>query len=716
MSPLSNQTKATPSHQYSSLADLLHKAGYKETRVFTPEAERFRGRIKKTFDEDDVEEVSALYRSFGLSHESFTRSPLDPHQHQRQTITEPSLPLKSSSSLLRSLASNADQSAEGALLRDGPRSESSSPADSTWWSSGFAASLGRAAKAVMEPHTTKPMTTLDDIAHHSSNLSASHSTPKETVRKVRSNWELDRSKRNFSDSPPQENRPPVLRYHTDTTAVSRQRAGLQEVEYPVIESAPPLAIDNDAFGYSPLPDDYEAQCEDDEALYSAMDLYNVGSLGSSPARSLSAERLRSPSESSDIDMVNSFNDVGTRILANAVQYDEIESPNEFIIDLPEVESIASSPRAQSPFLAPIASTVDTTEAESEADYPQQKPALKYGDRATKLRIAKSTPNLQQNQRDSSWLGSVRAAVLSRAGYAPIASPSSTVAQVAAPLRISPSVPAPPALVTTSPIVCDSASMAAEDLPAIPPTITVTAPSTRMIPLRLRSSLHALRWAAGFAPANADKVSEDCSPVLTPRMDWKQGSQFTGWHKEKHKDEPEWSVHPADSSVEIEALGLGIKVVSGGNIDYTQSFFYKPSTPPKVRDSEAGNDEEAASQPCADANPVARRQRSIKSLRAALLLPVASAPPVPSIPSHYKATPIGQHLSPSTPPSGSTPAMQPPVLAIQSPGAWEAGLPPRELVLEGEEWDARDGQIPGDWSSRRKGKKRVLKKQKSKSRV
>jgi hypothetical protein len=51
-----------------------------------------------------------------------------------------------------------------------------------------------------------------------------------------------------------------------------------------------------------------------------------------------------------------------------------------------------------------------------------------------------------------------------------------------------------------------------------------------------------------------------------------------------------------------------------------------------------------------------------------------------------------------------------LLAILSPGAWEEGRPPRELVLEGEEWDARDGGVPGDWGQKgRKVKRRGSKK-------
>ena len=38
--------------------------------------------------------------------------------------------------------------------------------------------------------------------------------------------------------------------------------------------------------------------------------------------------------------------------------------------------------------------------------------------------------------------------------------------------------------------------------------------------------------------------------------------------------------------------------------------------------------------------------------------------------------------------------EPPALAILSPGAWEAGLPPRALVLEEEDWEAR--RSAGNW--------------------
>ena len=46
-----SQTSATPRptslKNYASLSDILHQQGYKETRVFTPEHERIRSRIKK---------------------------------------------------------------------------------------------------------------------------------------------------------------------------------------------------------------------------------------------------------------------------------------------------------------------------------------------------------------------------------------------------------------------------------------------------------------------------------------------------------------------------------------------------------------------------------------------------------------------------------------------------------------------------------------------
>jgi hypothetical protein len=53
---------------------------------------------------------------------------------------------------------------------------------------------------------------------------------------------------------------------------------------------------------------------------------------------------------------------------------------------------------------------------------------------------------------------------------------------------------------------------------------------------------------------------------------------------------------------------------------------------------------------------------------------------------------------------------PPVIAILSPGAWEAGLPARQLVLEGEEWDARDGLgSVGTWGKKGKAKGKLRRK-------
>ena len=193
------------------------------------------------------------------------------------------------------------------------------------------------------------------------------------------------------------------------------------------------------------------------------------------------------------------------------------------------------------------------------------------------------------------------------------------------------------------------------------------------------------------------VQESTSPTLSPRLDWgAQGEHFAGWNREKKRDALPWGP-------EHDALGISI-VKEIAEIDYTKSFFYKPPTPPhpshKPRDEDTITSDDST--PPA-ATVVARRQRSIKSLRAALLIPVAP-PPVPSIPSSFRS-PSGL----CTPPMDSIARPYPPVLAISSPGALEAGLPPRQLVLEGEEWDARDGGAVGDWGRRKKGKKRSLKK-------
>ena len=434
-------------------------------------------------------------------------------------------------------------------------------------------------------------------------------------------------------------------------------------------------------------------------------------------------------------------------MLGAVEYDEeFDSPRSETIALPEVEDdddideFTDTEAVSAPVpAAPARPDARRMSTEPEVTQQATKPATKYGDRATKLRMARSTPALKHQH--SGWFDSIRSVMRARAGYEPIeAEPPLPVSTFKGPMRVSPALPAAPTLVTASPVICDSTSAEAVDLPVIPPSITIThAPAQSYVPLRLRSSLAALRTVVGLPERRVGGEGEGDAPVLSPRLDWKaQGSQFAGWEKGKHGTDS-----PRRIAAEAEGLGLskgsGLRGVSGTSIDYSKSFFYKPATPPHPShrttpasgkagaDAGAANDIVEANEseqathggPAPRKEPAMGKRRSIKSLRAALLIPVA-APPVPAIPRAYRSQSGSEStLAPKTPPmQAMAPPVQPPMLAISSPGAWEAGLPPRELVLEGEEWDARDGGgIPGEWGrrgSKVKGssKKRSLKKKRS----
>ena len=698
-------------HEYSSLADLLYEAGYKETRVYTPEAERTRLRSRTTLDD----EVEDLYGAFGFTPNGSRTG----GEHRVSHVTEPSLPLKSSSSLLRSLALSNIPSVDNSELRKrDPRIISGVNSESTWWNGGIAA-LGRAAKAVMDMSPpSKGAASFEEVARQvSTGVGLGLAKGGEGVRKVKSNWELDRGIR----AAPQEERPPMPRFNSTPSEEASGRYPGLGLAMPlldndsidtvfVISAPPPLAIEDEAYGYCSLPEDYEAQCDDDDAPY-GLNFEDVGSLGSSPSRSSTEERERDRvdvylgmgmgSESSTASSIG----VGRRVMSGAVEYDDdYDSPVKASALLPEVDT---APR-------PVARRSSTTpEPEEQGAEPEKqevkppKPLLKYGDRATKLRIAKSIPALTKSSPPETWLGTFRNAVL-RTTYQPIPTVPESTDSAPAPIRISPAAPAPPSLITTSPVICDSTFTEAEDLPAIPPTITVSAPTGPLssFALRLRPSLAKLREAIGIVE-KPEPIEDGVNPTLSPRLDWgAQGEQFAGWTPEKKRAPSPWGPGPKH-----DALGFS----STTEIDYTKSFFYKPSTPPHPS-HQSPSPSGDLSQDITSSIPqmssqtssaiIARRQRSIKSLRAALLIPVAP-PLVPPIPASFR-----QSRDPATPPMDAIPPPQPPVLAISSPGAWEAGLPPRELVLEGEEWDARDGGAVGEWGRKKKGKKRGLRKKTS----
>ncbi|KAI9632319.1 Pex12 amino terminal region-domain-containing protein [Dioszegia hungarica] len=752
------QYQAYPRPEFSSLQHLLEQAGYADTRIATPPAERIGRRIKKTFDEVDAEEVRDLYSTFGMA------------EHRVTHVTEPGLPLKSSSSLLRNLAlqdSNYVNQAEYEQQQS-PSPQFGTSYD-TWWGGGFAA-LGRAAKAVMEMSPpSKGAERFEEVAAQmSSSIGLGLARGGEGVRKVKSNWELGRSEMDQEQIAAAEyvpaRRPRVL------TGISS------------LADLPPAAMaDQDEFGFSPLPADYEAQCDDDEFFTTSFD---VGSLGSTPfdrSRESSAEPVvDDDAEDSlfqqQLDEVNQVNlespdsvrslgfglsrrgtyglgmggvDVGRRIMAEAVDYDEYdhESPTKgsFIKALPVV--VAEEAKAEDVEVAIQPELIMPTPVVEAAP-----PVRKYADRATKLRLARSTPILTRAPPTgtSGWLGSIRnfinATDLSSSTYASIPADPNPSSSKPAPIKLSPALPAIPALAKPVAVVCDSSSDMAEDLPAIPQTITTAAAPGPIasIALRTRKSLAHLRSVVyGSAPPvpplpvrSASSDSADSSaPVLSPRLDLAESEYFAGWSPRRpaKAEQPTWATPTKRDSQED---GYGPT-----EIDYTRSFFYKPCTPPSaaassstytaianVTPTSASTDYAYSStSSTVPANLVARRQRSIKSLRAALLLPVA--PPVPSIPAQFTGTvrsTSAQSASTVSTSAVTTPPQKagarmgddaPPVIAILSPGAWEAGLPARQLLLEGEEWDARDGLgSVGDWGRgkgkpkgklRRKGSKKAV---------
>ena len=667
--------------ELSSLEDLLRQAGYKDTRICTPEAEKTR-RIKQTFEEEESEEINDLYGTFGLKRKESSPRPLE---HRIQNITEPTIPFRSSSAMLRDLALQDIRLADKEVLSTSQQSES-------WWGGGMAA-LGRAAKAVIELSPPAKGPVVDDGI--SSEWGASLIARGESIRKVKSNMELA-SATPPRNSIPQEQRPLVSRVPTLVGASSPTKPaasisaaiGTPESIVAAYEQPPPV-FDEEAFGYGPLPDNYE-QCDEEDNIF-ANQRFEIDSLGSS-SRQSSEERATVEEEYGVDDSLVMFGSgqssqdldaIGKRVMEGALEYDdEFDTPPKQSIALPAVDTHESTLSTDNR----IAET-DALPLESMASIVVERPK-KYADRATKLRIAKSTPVLRPTPLESSWFGSIRSVLTgSHSTYQALPTEQPATNQAGA-LWISPTAAAAPTLVTTSTVMCDSASNAAVDLPHV-----VTRPPSKgavaAMSLRLRPSMARLREAVGV-PARPTS-DDDTSPVLSPRLDWdEQGESYAGWGWSARKPKnPSRGTVPATPP----KGPLHLK----GSIDYTKSFFYKPMTPPQPGPSNFSR----------PADNQIRARRSIKSLRAALLLPVA-APPVPSIPAQFMK-PAAEEAS--TPQAASLKSRAP-VLAIQSPGAWEAGLPPRQLILEGEEWDARDGGLPGDWGRRaikKSGSKKLKKK-------
>ncbi|RSH84857.1 uncharacterized protein EHS24_006389 [Apiotrichum porosum] len=271
-------------------------------------------------------------------------------------------------------------------------------------------------------------------------------------------------------------------------------------------------------------------------------------------------------------------------------------------------------------------------------------------------------------------------------------------------RVTPALVAAPALETVAPVLCDSVNSEAEDLPLFPlapvPEPSAGPSNFGTLTLRAKKSLSALRsyWAsaekAEEPPVDDEMPRDTATPILTPRIDWAaQGFQFAGWNQEPQEKGSRKSTDSIGTMAELGDPFDNHDVM----IDYTKSFFYKPPTPPRPAGAATGEGFGFGQM---------KKQRSVKSLRAALEIPVA---PVPPVPSKYRSSARHQRSSADgsrTPPRRSPP-IEAPAIRIHSPGAWEEGRPPRDLVLDGQEWDGHD-YVPnwGKGVRRGKGKSRV----------
>lgn len=681
-------------HEYSSLAELLTKAGYKETRVFTPEAEKVRSRR-----------------------------------------TDHTIRPRDSTAILRSIAMQ-DQAQAESVVKD-----KQALGESTTWYQGPLAALGWPAGS-SEATSRKA----GDSPVHPTNVGLGLAHGGQGVRRVKSAWDV--ASHTEVESPTLRPYQPVSQL-----VMAEPPAAIAQLFSPsmetYVEQDQHLIDDEYGFDYGgqPLPDDYEAAGSEDDYGYD-----------DSRSRETTADAEELAGVDMDLGMLSlgstsgSGSDDGPSCLTphamvfhNMVALDDLEDEDDADMpeycfsqepDQPPVTPPRLSPtpsRSPSPATRPtpvrtttppklLSSPSKSTTAHAALSKPSGPTRSKaeteclgllgnLSQRRPALKSTKSTPALR-NQRSSGWLNSLSRGFWKTENVPPL--PHRRVVPVTI---LSPPQPAPPALNVESSVLCDSNASEGEDLPPISraedePLQKPAAPWT----LRIRPSLQALRDAAAAA-IGASSVSETApSPTLSPKLDWGIGGdsdELKGWGMtpvitgEKSRTPQPWSRTTFNSASANEADALFKEP------DFTQSFFYKPPTPERPKLRRSGTSETTASPPRAStvngagkSYPVAKRARSIQSLRAALLLPVrppSPPPPVPALPRTLSA--------PLATPSKRGVEVEPPIMVISSPGAWEAGLPPRELVLEGEEWDARESPAVGLGIRKGslKGKKKKLRK-------
>lgn len=725
-----------PLPELASLEFLLRQAGYKETRVFTPEAERVRPRLKTRLDDDESAELANMYAAMGLDPDASI---------QVRHMTQPAVPFRSSSSVLRNVAL---QDAT-AMLNEVRRRRGAGPivpeapkvADAFWrpdiLDRAAAEAVGRNVAAISPPRNR----------NSTDGVGLGLAQQGRGVRKAKSNMELVRKLSRSSDKediPPEyhvlhrEHQPPTAPAHT--TAFKREvPPSIAAMFSPPTMTPPdqPQFVD-DAFNWGQLPSDYETQEDDD--MYAEM--YGGGEgdsdsivSGSTPGTSpsLSAAEAASPPlldteqvfadlgmapcsrpiETDDESLADSQEiaqaeaeaaAIGQRILASTVEYDDDDSEEEFhpdssptpitqpVLPLPVINVMSPSPPSRTPALEMSPSPPPRSVLAKRPIAARAAPPIR-----TPRRIVSRTDSLAEAMSESL----VSPPKLAKPVVAP-ASPLRASKSVPvlrkkkslAPFVITPAALAAPALQTVTPVLCDSVSNDAEDLPPlpIPPMNDEPTPSTSFgsLALRARKSLGALRasfWAA--APQEQPQASSSAAPILAPRLDWAtQGNHFAGWNTDQDEKQStkRGSIDSTSSMGTVHELGDPFDDCSQ-SIDYTKSFFYKPTTPPRPSGAPSRMGK-------------LNKQASVKSLRKALLIPVA-APPVPKIPAEFL------NAAKSTPPQ-SPRLPVPPVIHIHSPGAIEEGRPPRPLSLDGEEWEGHD--VVPNWGEgvTRKGKGRSKK--------
>ncbi|KAJ9123282.1 hypothetical protein QFC22_001480 [Naganishia vaughanmartiniae] len=263
----------------------------------------------------------------------------------------------------------------------------------------------------------------------------------------------------------------------------------------------------------------------------------------------------------------------------------------------------------------------------------------------------------------------------------------------------PARPASPRIHRAGAVVCNTQE--GEDLPPVAPAlggkaIQPSAFTSAMPKRRLRTmfSLQNLKSAVVQPVQPIAPITESdetpLSPTLSPRLNWDARDlwdpQPLGGFNALYPTQQQQYLAPETQRAQV----------IYPEPDFTKSFFYSPATPPTGPSKSSSR--KAAKQP--PLQP--KRQQSIKSLRAALEKDAArlkvdsDIPPVPAIP---------QHLS--TPQKN---APTPPMIAISSPNSCEAGLPPKALSLEGEDWEG--GSFESRKERERRLKKSMVKRRKS----